>query len=67
MRRKDIFRSFGIKTNQILLTNEYINTSVQKGGIPGIAGYLEHGNMIWEAIQKTKVNKKFGCHLVGFR
>ena len=36
----------------------YIDTSVQKGGIPGIAGCLEHENMIWEAIQKAKANKK---------
>ena len=43
---------------EYLLTNEYIDTSVQKGGIAGIAGCLEHGNMIWEAIQKAKANKK---------
>ena len=26
--------------------------------VPGIAGCLEHGNKIWEAIQKAKTNKK---------
>ena len=46
------------RLTKYLLTNEYIDTSVQKGDIPGIAGCLEHGNVIWEAIQKAKANKK---------
>ena len=46
------------RLTKYLLTNEYIDTSVQKGGTPGIAGCLEHWNMIWEAIQKAKANKK---------
>ena len=33
-------------------------TAVQKGDIPGIAGCLEYGNMILEAIQKAKIHKK---------
>ncbi|GFO00759.1 reverse transcriptase [Plakobranchus ocellatus] len=37
--------------------NAYINTSVQKGGIPGISGCLEHATMIWEAIQRAKSEK----------
>ena len=37
---------------------KYLLTNGQKGGIPGIAGCLEHGNMIWEAIQKATANKK---------
>ncbi|GFO39082.1 reverse transcriptase [Plakobranchus ocellatus] len=34
--------------------NGYIITSVQKGGIPGVSGCLEHATMIWEAIQRVK-------------
>ncbi|GFN92758.1 reverse transcriptase [Plakobranchus ocellatus] len=37
--------------------NGYINTSVQKGGIPGVSGCLEHATMIWEAIQRAKSEK----------
>ena len=55
---KIFFTVLASRLTKYLLTNEYINTSVQKGGIPGIAGCLEHGNMIWEAIQKAKANKK---------
>ena len=46
------------RLTRYLLIKEYIDTSVQKGGVPGIAGCLEHGNVIWEAIQKAKTNKK---------
>ena len=56
----DLFILFFVcKFNDIyLLINEYIDTLVQKGGVPGIAGCLECENMIWEAIQKAKTNKK---------
>ncbi|GFO36713.1 reverse transcriptase [Plakobranchus ocellatus] len=37
--------------------NGYINTSVQKGGIPGVSGCLEHATMIWTAIQRAKSDK----------
>ena len=55
---KIFFVVMASRLTKYLLTNVYIDTSVQKGGIPGIAGYLEHGNMIWEAIQKAKANRK---------
>ena len=41
-----------------LLENSYLDVSVQKGGIPGIPGCLEHATMIWDAIQKAKTGKK---------
>ncbi|GFN73755.1 reverse transcriptase [Plakobranchus ocellatus] len=40
-----------------LTENGYIDTSVQKGGIPGISGCLEHATIIWEAIQRAKSEK----------
>ncbi|GFO00946.1 reverse transcriptase [Plakobranchus ocellatus] len=40
-----------------LTENGYRNTSVQKGGIPGVSGCLEHATMIWEAIQRAKSEK----------
>ena len=55
---KIFFAVLASKLTNYLLTNKYIDPSVQKGGVPGIAGCLEHGNMIWEAIQKAKTNKK---------
>lgn len=54
-----IFLAFlASRLTKYLLDNEYIDTSVHKGGVPGIAGCLEHGNMIWEAIQKAKIKRK---------
>ena len=42
------------KTNNILLTNEFINPSVQKGGVPGYSGCLEHTTEISQHINEAK-------------
>ena len=55
---KLFFAVLASRLTRYLLINEYINTLVQKGGVLEIASCLEHGNMIWEAIQKAKTNKK---------
>ena len=55
---KIFFTVLASRLSRYLLINENIDTSEQKGGVLGIAGCLEHGNMIWEAIQKVKTNKK---------
>ena len=40
-----------------LMNNHYINTSVQKAGIPGFPGCLEHSQMIWKSILSAKRDK----------
>lgn len=40
-----------------LLVNNYIDTSCQKGGVPGFPGCVEHLGMIWEQIQTAKCSK----------
>ncbi|GFS07705.1 reverse transcriptase [Elysia marginata] len=45
------------RLTKYLTENGYINTSVQKGGIPGVSGCLKHATMIWEAIQRAKSEK----------
>ena len=40
-----------------LISNHYINTSVQKAGIPGFPGCLEHSQMIWNTILSAKRDK----------
>ena len=37
--------------------NGYVNESVQKTGIPGIPGCVEHAFAIWDAIQEAKSSK----------
>ncbi|XP_063418448.1 uncharacterized protein LOC134701249 [Mytilus trossulus] len=38
--------------------NNYVDTSVQRGGIPGFSGCIEHTSIISQLIQEAKVNKK---------
>ena len=38
--------------------NRLIDTAVQKAGIPGFAGCLEHTSMIWHQIQTAKSEKR---------
>ncbi|XP_019641511.1 PREDICTED: uncharacterized protein LOC109482994 [Branchiostoma belcheri] len=37
--------------------NQYIDTSVQKGGIPGFSGCLEHTGVLTQVIREAKANK----------
>ena len=41
----------------LYVINQYVDISVQKGGIPGVPGCIEHTSMIWEAIQRAKRNR----------
>ena len=36
--------------------NEYINTSVQKGGVPGFSGCVEHIIAITQLVREAKIN-----------
>ncbi|KAK3779423.1 hypothetical protein RRG08_015824 [Elysia crispata] len=54
---KIFFSVLASRLTKYLTENGYINTSVQKGGIPGVSGCLEHATMIWEAIQRAKSEK----------
>ena len=52
---------FGVLARRLtnfLMNNNYINTAVQKAGIPGFPGCLEHAQMIWNSIQRAKKQKK---------
>ena len=51
---------FGVLARRMttfLMSNHYINTSVQKAGIPGFPGCLEHSQMIWNSILSAKRDK----------
>jgi len=52
-----IFFSIVAKSMSAFVTeNEYVNTSVQKGGIPGFSGCLEHTAAIAQLIREGCVN-----------
>ena len=51
---------FGILAARVMgfvQANGYINETVQKAGVPGIPGCVEHAFAIWDAIQKSKEEK----------
>ena len=54
---KIFFSVMASRLTRYLVENGYVDTKVQKGGIPGVPGCLEHATMIWEAIQRAKTNK----------
>ena len=48
---------FGVLTGRLvrfLMDNGLVDTSVQKAGLPGFPGCLEHCTMIWHTIQEAK-------------
>ena len=40
-----------------LIRNKYIDTSVQKGGMPGMSGCLEHTSVLTQIIREARQNK----------
>ena len=59
---------FSLKSERILdfaLANGYIDTSIQKGGVPGVSGCLEHTAVVSQLIREAKKEEKSSCHLVG--
>ena len=55
---KIFFSVVARRLSAFLLANNYIDTSVQKAGISGFSGCLEHTNVIWHQIQMAKKEKK---------
>ena len=55
---KIFFSVMATRLTSYLRDNNYLDVSVQKGGIPGVPGCLEHATMIWDAIQNAKTEKK---------
>ena len=52
---------FSFKAKRLLdytLANGYIDTTIQKGGIPGVSGCLEHTALLSQLIQEAKSEKK---------
>ena len=52
---------FALKADRLLkytLQNQYIDTSIQKGGVPAISGCLEHTAILSQLIREAKAEKK---------
>ena len=55
---KIFFSVMAARLTKYLTENKYLDLSVQKGGIPGMPGCLEHATLIWDAIQKARTEKR---------
>ena len=49
---------FAVLARRMTTANQYIDTSVQKGGVPGFSGCLEHTSAINQINSEAKVNSK---------
>ncbi|KAG1925127.1 hypothetical protein F2P79_025744 [Pimephales promelas] len=54
---KIFFSVLAKRLTSYMTQNQYINTSIQKGGVPGFSGCLEHTSMITQLIQEAKQKK----------
>lgn len=45
------------RLTEYFLRNKYIDTSVQKGGVPGVPGCLEHTGVITQLLREARENK----------
>ncbi|XP_029110644.1 uncharacterized protein LOC108923472 [Scleropages formosus] len=55
---KIFFSVVGRRLVEYLKANRLIDTSVQKAGLPGCSGCLEHTSMIWHQIRSAKKEKR---------
>ncbi|VDI54010.1 Hypothetical predicted protein [Mytilus galloprovincialis] len=50
-----------------MLSNEYIDIAVQKGGVPGVSGCIEHTSVLSQIIREAKDSKgELAVRLAGF-
>ena len=49
---------------RFVLNNKFINISIQKAGIPGFPGCIEHASMLWDRIKATRDNKSAELHVI---
>ena len=52
---------FALRADRLVaftLANNYIDTSIQKGGVPGVSGCMEHTAILSQLIREAKAEKK---------
>jgi hypothetical protein len=54
---KIFFSLLSKRITEYLMSNNYIDISVQKGGVPGISGCLEHTSIISQLLREAKEEK----------
>lgn len=54
---KIFFSVMTTRLTEYVRENKYIDTSVQKGGIPGVPGCLEHTGVVLQLLREARENK----------
>ncbi|XP_030008310.1 uncharacterized protein LOC115431800 [Sphaeramia orbicularis] len=54
---KIFFSVLAKRMTSYMTENEYIDTTIQKGGVPGFSGCLEHTGVLSQMIREAKANK----------
>ena len=49
---------------RFVLNNKFINISIQKAGIPGFPGCIEHPSVLWDRIKAARDNKSAELHVI---
>ena len=58
---------FGVIAKRMLrfvLNNKFINISIQKAGIPGFPGCIEHASILWDRIKAVRDYKSAELHVI---
>lgn len=55
---KIFFMIMAQRLTDFLLKNVYIDTSVQKGGVPGVPGCLQHTGVVTQLIREARENRE---------
>ena len=56
---KIFFSVLSKRLTNFLLKNNYVDTSVQKGGVPGFSGCIEHTSAISQLLREARVNRSY--------
>ncbi|XP_071500857.1 uncharacterized protein [Diadema antillarum] len=56
---KILFGVLARRLSEFVMKNKFVDTSIQKAGIPGLPGCTEHVQMIWESIQRCKLPHRY--------
>ena len=46
------------RLTQYAIENSYVDLTVQKHGVPGVKGCIEHFGAVWEVIKDGRIGKK---------
>ena len=57
MWKEKFFAIMASRLTQYVMSNRYLDTTIQKGGVAGVPGCIEHTTMIWESIQQARRNR----------